>query len=124
MEAVDNQLAIDASAAQRARDAGVSDEELSKRIAEAIVRKFFNGRAQVEGEFQVAQYEVEGSNFEFDVDVDDREVVLEGTVPRAATIPEIVRFVHGFPGVTRVDNELRQNFADSGYGGWLANPLF
>ena len=54
-------------------------------------------------------WEIDGYNWEFDVDVDDGVVTLEGEVDSYSDISEAIQAVRAVPGVQSVNSMLRVN---------------
>jgi osmotically-inducible protein OsmY len=111
---VQNQLRIDQQAATRAAQTNVDDSQLSKQIAQKLASSQFPG-AETEEDWLFG-WEVEGENFEFDIDVDDGDVTLEGTIPYNADIGAILRTVREVPGVRTVESQLRMPSS-----GWMSD---
>lgn len=107
VEKVNNLLTLNPQTQRVRRDPIVTDEELSKAVAGAIAKRFYPGRAEVDRAIFAYHYQFEGPpDFEMDADVNGSEVIFEGTVPDSRKIREIVQFVHRFPGVFTVDQQL------------------
>ena len=104
IEQVENKLSIGGSAVTTKRNLRVPDEELSKSIAEALVRKHF-ASARVERDWLFG-WEVEGDGWEFEIDVDSGDVTLSGEVPMPQVIADVLRTTRSVPGVRTVTSEL------------------
>ena len=116
VESVTNNLRIDKAAVDKTRNVQVSDDQLSKQVAERLAKEHFP-HAQVERDWAFG-WEVEGDGWEFEVDVDDGDVTLSGDVPRTGMIAEVLRTTRSVPGVRTVTSELRHNhyYGPYGYG--------
>lgn len=123
VENVQNNLRIDRTAIDKFRNVRVPDDQLSRQIAEKLVSQHFAETAKVERDWMFG-WEVEGEGWEFEIDVDDGDVLLKGDVPRPGLIAEIIRTARSVPGVRRVTSELRTDtyrsggYYDEGYYDW------
>jgi osmotically-inducible protein OsmY len=116
IEIVDNNLKIDQAASQRNKTVNVPDEQLSKQIAEKLVSTHFKN-ARVEQDWMFG-WEVEGNDFEFEVDVDAGDVTLSGDVPRPGVIANVLKTARSVSGVRTVTSELRADRYYREYGPW------
>lgn len=113
---VQDQLQVDSQAVAdwRASGEGLDDEQMAQQIAQKLGNETFPA-ANVTEEWLFG-WEVEGWNWEFDVDVDEGFVTLEGTVGTLTDITDAVQAVREVPGVQSVDSELElENEYDSMY---------
>lgn len=110
-------LAPDEVAARR--DVEVSDESLAERVARTLVDTHFS--YALPQEQWLFGWEVDGYAWEFDVDVDDGHVTLEGTVPTYGSILDSLRTAWKVPGVRAVHNGLRVEW-DDGWEGPITLP--
>jgi len=104
---VEDDLRVDAAKVDERRRKQVGDDALARSIAESLVREVFPD-SQVEQEWLFG-WELEGEDWEFDVEVDGGSVTLEGTVERREQIAEARRAVRSMPGVRSVDTRLRRD---------------
>lgn len=102
---VQNQLRVDATAVDGNRGDPVEDQELARTIATSLANETFPG-AQADEEWLYG-WEVEGEDWEFDVDVDGGDVMLEGSVDEFADIGKATSQVREMPGVRSVEANLR-----------------
>jgi osmotically-inducible protein OsmY len=116
VETVQNNLTVDRAAVEKNRKVNVTDDQLSKQIAEKLVKQHF-AQAEVERDWMFG-WEVEGDGWEFEVDVDGGDVTLSGNVPRPAIIGQIIRTTRTVPGVRTVTSELRADMYYRPYGDW------
>lgn len=105
VDEVKNNLRVDRAAIDQRRNVNVPDEQLSKQIAERLVKQHFPS-AEVERDWLFG-WEVEGDGWEFEIDVDGGDVTLSGDVPRTGMIAQIIRTTRSVPGVRTVTSELR-----------------
>jgi osmotically-inducible protein OsmY len=113
---VKDELSIDQAAVDKRRNVKVGDEELAKQVAQKLVNELFpNAEAEEEWFFG---WEVDGYAWEFDVDVDDGVVMLEGDVDSYDDIADVIQLVRAVPGVRSVDSaELSADYYDYPYYG-------
>jgi osmotically-inducible protein OsmY len=97
-------LNIDKEAMEQRRNVEVEDQELAKQIAMKLANDTFPG-AEAEEEW-FAGWEVEGYSWEFDVEVDNGRVTLEGDVDPYSDITEAIKAARAVPGVRSVESEL------------------
>jgi osmotically-inducible protein OsmY len=117
---VRNELTVDKQAVAARRNVNVSDADLSKQVAERLVREVFPG-ARVDEDFLFG-WEVEGATFEVEVEVDDGHVTLEGDVPAREDIFQAIQATRNVPGVRSVDSDLRIDRTDFGYYPYYWHP--
>lgn len=108
LDAVKNELAIDTAGVHERRATHMPDDELARTLATSLASETFPG-AEADEEW-IFGWEVEGEDWEFDIDVDDGHVTLDGTVDSTMDVSRAVRAVRGTPGVRSVNSELRPNF--------------
>ena len=116
VDAVTNNLRVDKAAVDKNRNVQVSDDQLSKQIAEKLAKQHFPS-ARVERDWAFG-WEVEGDGWEFEVDVDGGDVTLSGDVPRIGVIGEVLRTARSVPGVRTVTSELQADTYYRPYGMW------
>ena len=102
VEDVRDKLTISAT---RANNSAVEDSELARRVAETLAQRVLNGNATTHKDW-IYGWEVEGSNFEFDVETDDGDVTLDGEAPSAASARALVEAARSVPGVRAVHSML------------------
>jgi osmotically-inducible protein OsmY len=109
---VKSNLNIDTEAVDQRRQVEVDDHTLKRQVAEKLAKETFPLAEVDEGLF--GTMEVKGYAREFEVEVDDGVVTLEGDVDYYQDIREAVGAVRTLPGVKAVNAELRVNY-DSHY---------
>ena len=101
---VQNQLTVDPQVAQAWNTTNLTGEALEKQIAQILAKDVFPSAEAAEG--LIYGWEVEGPNYEFDIDADDGTITLEGSVPNFDVISQVVARVRKVPGVRSVNSEL------------------
>jgi osmotically-inducible protein OsmY len=109
-------LKVDQAAVEQRRNVEVGDEELAKQVAQKLAKETFPW-AEAEEEWFFG-WEVEGYNWEFDVDVDDGVVTLEGEVDSYIDRSEAIQAVRAVPGVRSVQSELTVDYYEYPYYGY------
>lgn len=117
---VDNQLDVNTAGVRDRRGVEISDEALAQKVAEKLKNEVFT-LAKVE-ENWLYGWQVEGTYWGFDVDVDNGRVTLEGEVPMYQDITSAVQVARGVPGVRAVDAEDLEPEDWNGY--WDYDPYF
>jgi osmotically-inducible protein OsmY len=113
---VKDELSIDKAAVDQRRNVDVGDEELAKQVAQKLANETFPG-AEAEEEWFFG-WEIDGYNWEFDVDVDDGVVTLEGDVDSYGDISDAIQAARAVPGVRAVESELSVDFSHYPYYGY------
>ena len=114
---VKDELSIDQAAVDKRRNIEVGDEELAKQVAQKLVDELFPS-AEAEEEWFFG-WEVDGYTWEFDVDVDDGVVLLEGDVDSYNDLVSVIQTVRAVPGVRSVDaSELSIDYYNYPYFGY------
>jgi len=106
---------IDPSLGERPRPV-VGDEALSEAVARALVEALFP-EARAERDWTYG-WEVDGFNWEFDVEVDRGDVTLSGTVPSRRALERTIAHTREVAGVRSVHSRL--GFVDPLH--WAAGP--
>jgi len=114
---VKDELTIDQAAVDQRRKVNVGDEVLARQVATKLATETFP-LADAEEDWFFG-WEVEGYTWEFDVDVDDGVVTLEGEVESYGDIIDAIKAARAVPGVRSVtasDLEVDANYYYRGYG--------
>lgn len=101
---VRNNLKIDAAAIEARRAVQISDEELVASVANALVDDAFPWAEAKEN--WLYGWEVDGKNWEFDVEADQGRITLDGDVDSYEMIVAATIHVRRIPGVKAIDNKL------------------
>jgi osmotically-inducible protein OsmY len=102
-----NQLHVDPSVATRAE--ALDDADLAKRVSERLAAEFERARLERRWEYG---YGVEAESMELDVNADDGQVTLSGTVPSYDALGRVVTIARGVPGVQAVRINVRLDPSD------------
>lgn len=108
-------LNIDKEAVEQRRSVEVDDDTLEQQVATKLANETFPLAEADQGLF--GSWDVEGYNWQFDVEADDGVVTLEGDVDSYWDIGEAVAAARAVPGVTSVNSELRVDYYDPYYYG-------
>lgn len=114
---VKNNLRIDQQAVEQRRSIEVDDKVLAQRVATKLTTQVFP-LAESDEEWLWGGWEIEGYNWEFDLDVDDGIVTLDGDVTSYDDITKAVQAARSVPGVKAVNSELRVD----NYNYWGHSP--
>ena len=99
VEEVNNELTVDASLANQFQE--VPDDQLSQNVAEKLAAELAFAEADEEW---IYGWEVNGANWDFDVDADDGDITLDGEVGSYGQFLSAVRAARDVPGVRSVDS--------------------
>ena len=99
VEEVNNQLTVDANLSNQTEE--VPDDRLSKNVAERLADELPFAEAD---EDWIYGWEVNGANWDFDVDADEGDISLEGEVGSYGQYLSAVRAARDVPGVRSVDS--------------------
>lgn len=99
VERVTSNLVI--STAKSVGSTPVPDSELARRVAEALASQVLEGKATTRQDW-IYGWEVKGGTFEFDVEVDDGDVTLDGEAPSPVTARALVNAARSVAGVRSV----------------------
>jgi osmotically-inducible protein OsmY len=110
----------DAEAVAPGAHATISDDQLARMVAQRAARAFPGAKADKEWLFG---WDVEGDKWQFDVEVDEGDVILDGSVPSFMDIGKAVDAARKTAGVRSVDaSDLRVDddfLATEKYRDWL-----
>ena len=112
---VKSNLSIDKEAVEKRRSVQVDDDKLEQQVAKKLADETFPLAEAGQGLF--GSWDVEGYNWQFDVEADGGVVTLEGDVDSYWDIGEAVSAARSVPGVKSVNSELRVDYYDSYYYG-------
>lgn len=122
---VENDIRVDEEAVAGRMDQEVTDQELAQRVAHHLADEVFTA-ADVEEQWLYG-WELEGYNWELEVEADGRTIILEGTVPERSDIYRAIASARDVKGVRSVDGgglhtESRLYDPYDGWGGWTLYP--
>ena len=111
---VRDNLTMDPRAVKSRRAAVVPDAELSKRVAENLIKHLFpQARLERDG---VLGWEVDGNGWEIEIESDAGDVTLAGHTARPEVIDEVISSARSVPGVRTVRSELGAQTFERPYG--------
>ena len=99
VEEVNNQLTVDADLSNSEME-DVPDDQLSQKVAERLADSL---PFAVADEDWIFGWEVNGANWDFDIDADDGDLTLDGEVGSYNQFLDAVRAARDVPGVKSVD---------------------
>lgn len=102
-----NQLRVAPNLATRAE--ALDDAQLAKRVSERLAAEF--ERAHLERRWEYG-YGVEADSVELDINADDGEVMLSGTLPSYDALGRAITIARGVPGVQAVRSNVRIDVGD------------
>ncbi len=101
---VRDQLTIDREGVEQRRVNSVPDEQLAQQVAEKLAKETLPA-ATADKEW-IFGWKVEGPNYQFDVDADDGQITLDGSVNSWEDIGAVIRAARMVPGVRSIDSDL------------------
>ena len=111
---VRSNLTMDRQAVATRRGPVVPDAELSKRVAEKLMRQLFpQARVERDG---VSQWEVDGDGWEIEIQSDAGDITLSGHTARPQVIDDVIKTARSVPGVRSVRSVLGAQTFDRPYG--------
>ena len=102
-----NQLRVDPGVITRAE--ALDDAQLARRVSDRLAAEF--EQAHLERRWQYG-YGVEADSLKLNVDADDGEVMLSGTLPSYDALGRAITIARGVPGVQAVRSNVRIHVGD------------